>query len=225
MNSILRIISMSLVSAILLAGCRASNEASNPVREPTPEQTADNASVPMHTPASSAISSEEAGPQEGSSKAEGSQEESSTEEGSTEDRPKEVLVQAIDKEMPEVTADHFQEGVYIDFDSYKRSFFDDEIIMKLSNSLHAVVEQDEEQFQRYLKESSTGHGYFFGDSVHEDQFMFNDIDLLEKLEQPEQIRVGVWFARKSADGTVVNTGITYFFMMNKEGDWEIANID
>ncbi|MNJ03500.1 hypothetical protein D3C73_1638400 [compost metagenome] len=57
--------------------------------------------------------------------------------------------------------------------------------------------------------------------------MFYDLDILEKLtiDGRERINVGVRFAKKSMDNSIHNTGLTFFFTKNKEGQWGIANID
>ncbi|WP_157794062.1 hypothetical protein [Paenibacillus donghaensis] len=58
------------------------------------------------------------------------------------------------------------------------------------------MEQDKEKFNENLHEGSRGETLFF--SEEDVQFMFYDLDLLEKLtvNGREQIRVGVQYAKK-----------------------------
>lgn len=139
----------------------------------------------------------------------------------------ESLIEPGDKDaIKEITETDFKEGVTIDFDSYKGSFFDEKIISKLNNNLQSVVENNKEKFKENLnKESleSIREGFYY--TNENDQFMFYDLDLIEKRDQPEQIRVGVRFAKKSSDGNIENQGITYFFTKNEAGEWGIENID
>ncbi|ANA81047.1 hypothetical protein C7121_01045 [Paenibacillus glucanolyticus] len=121
----------------------------------------------------------------------------------------ESLIEPDEKEaIKDITAADFKKGVSIDFDKYKGSFFDDNIISKLRNNLESVVENNKETFEENLnKESleSIREGFYYTNEI--DQFMFYDLDLIEKVDQPEQIRVGVRFAKKSSDGSVENQGI------------------
>lgn len=139
----------------------------------------------------------------------------------------ESLIEPAEKEViKDITAADFKKGVSIDFDKYKGSFFDDNIISKLRNNLESVVENNKEKFKENLnKESleSIREGFYY--TNESDQFMFYDLDLIEKVDQPEQIRVGVRFAKKSSDGSIENQGITYFFTKNEAGEWGIGNID
>lgn len=139
----------------------------------------------------------------------------------------ESLIEPAEKEaIKDITAADFKKGVSIDFDKYKGSFFDENIISKLRNNLESVVENNKEKFKENLnKESleSIREGFYY--TKESDQFMFYDLDLIEKVDQPEQIRVGVRFAKKSSDGSIENQGITYFFTKNETGEWGIENID
>lgn len=128
--------------------------------------------------------------------------------------------------IKDITAADFKKGVYINFDKYKSSFFDEKIISKLSNNLESVVENNEKKFKQNLNKKSLEsirEGFYYKNTA--DQFMFYELDLLEKLDHPEQIRAGVRFARKSSDGSIENQGITYFFTKNEKGEWGIENID
>ncbi|QUL55720.1 hypothetical protein KDC22_03880 [Paenibacillus tritici] len=137
----------------------------------------------------------------------------------------EKLIDPATKEVKEIAEADFTKGVFINFDPYQKSFFDDDIISKFNGNIEAVVEQDGEKFKEHLHEGSRGETYFFSEEGV--QFMFYDLDLLEKLtvHGREQIRVGVQYAKKMADGTIQNQGITYFFTKNKAGEWGIENID
>ncbi len=143
----------------------------------------------------------------------------------------ERLIDPAHKEIKDITADDFKRGVFIDFDQYKQSFFDDEIISKFKGNIEAVVENNPEKFKENLNKDSaaTNKYHFYYTSVNEEgrEFMFYDLDILEKINinQREQIRVGVRFAQKDPDGRVDNTGITYFFTKNPDGEWGIENID
>ncbi|KOY12708.1 hypothetical protein [Paenibacillus xylanivorans] len=128
--------------------------------------------------------------------------------------------------IKDITAADFKKGVYINFDKYKSSFFDEKIISKLSNNLESVVENNEKNFKQNLNKKSLEsirEGFYYKNTA--DQFMFYELDLLEKLDHPGQIRAGVRFARKSSDGSIENQGITYFFTKNEKGVWGIENID
>ncbi|KGP81746.1 MULTISPECIES: hypothetical protein [unclassified Paenibacillus] len=128
--------------------------------------------------------------------------------------------------IKDITAADFKKGVYINFDKYKSSFFDEKIISKLSNNLESVVENNEKKFKQNLNKKSLEsirERFYYKNTA--DQFMFYELDLLEKLDHPEQIRAGVRFARKSSYGSIENQGITYFFTKNEEGEWGIENID
>ncbi|WP_127589967.1 hypothetical protein [Paenibacillus lautus] len=136
----------------------------------------------------------------------------------------ESLIEPAEKEA--ITAADFKKGVSIDFDKYKGSFFDDNIISKLRNNLESVVENNKEKFKENLNKEtleSIREGFYYTNVS--DQFMFYDLDLIEKVDQPEQIRVGVRFAKKSSNGSIENQGITYFFTKNEAGEWGIENID
>lgn len=139
----------------------------------------------------------------------------------------ESLIEPAEKEViKDITAADFKNGVSIDFDKYKGSFFDENIISKLRKNLESVVENNKEKFKENLnKESleSIREGFYY--TNESDQFMFYDLDLIEKVDQPEQIRVGVRFAKKSSDGSIEDQGITYFFTKNEAGEWGIENID
>lgn len=128
--------------------------------------------------------------------------------------------------IKDITAADFKKGVYINFDKYKSSFFDEKIISKLSNNLESVVENNEKKFKQNLNKKSLEsirERFYYRNTA--DQFMFYELDLLEKLDHPEQIRAGVRFARKSSDRSIENQGITYFFTKNEKGEWGIENID
>ncbi|MCT1398552.1 hypothetical protein M4D81_05970 [Paenibacillus sp. p3-SID867] len=139
----------------------------------------------------------------------------------------ESLIEPAEKEaIKDITAADFKKGVSIDFDKYKGSFFDENIISKLRNNLESVVENNKEKFEENLNKESLEtirEGFYY--TNESDQFMFYDLDLIEKVDQPEQIRVGVRFAKKSSDGSIENQGITYFFTKNEAGEWGIENID
>ncbi|MCM3172111.1 hypothetical protein [Paenibacillus sp. MER 99-2] len=143
----------------------------------------------------------------------------------------EQLIDPAHKQIKEITADDFKQGVYIDFDQYKQSFFDDEIISKFKGNIEAVVENNPEKFKENLNKDSAAtnkyHFYYTSESEEGQEFMFYDLDIIEKINinQREQIRVGVRFAQKNQDGRIDNTGITYFFTKNQDGEWGIENID
>lgn len=128
-------------------------------------------------------------------------------------------------EFKEIGPKDFKKGVFIDFERYKKDFFNDDIISKFKGNLEGIVENDIEKFKAHLYEGSQKESLFF----HEEnvQYMFNDLDLLEKIiiDGREQIRIGVQYAKNYSDGTVENKAITYFFTENKEGEWRIENID
>lgn len=186
-----RILSLSLIGAILLSACGKSSDTDTLSYSKEPGSTTTQASSTNTTLSN-----------------------------------KESLIDPAAKEISDITAADFEQGISIDFAPYKGSFFDDNIISILSNNLQSVVEQNKDKFKENLNTKSvesTGEGFYFNNEG--DQFMFYDLDVLEKLDQPDQIRVGVRFARKSSDGSITNTGITYFFTSNKEGEWGIGNID
>ncbi|MDQ0171477.1 hypothetical protein [Paenibacillus tundrae] len=143
----------------------------------------------------------------------------------------EQLIDPAHKEIKGITADEFKRGVFIDFDQYKQSFFDNEIISKFTGNIEAVVENNPEKFKENLNKDSAAtnkyHFYYTSESEEGREFMFYDLDILEKvnINQREQIRVGVRFAQKDPDGRVDNTGITYFFTKNQVGECGIENID
>ncbi|MCG7381934.1 hypothetical protein [Paenibacillus sp. ACRRY] len=137
----------------------------------------------------------------------------------------ERLIDPEGYEFKEIGAEDFKKGVFIDFERYKKNFFNDDIISKFKGNLEGIVENDIEKFKIHLYEGSQKESLFF----HEEnvQYMFNDLDLLEKIiiDGREQIRIGVQYAKNYSDGTVENKAITYFFTENKEGEWRIENID
>lgn len=143
----------------------------------------------------------------------------------------EQLIDPAHKEISDITVDDFKQGVFIDFDQYKQSFFDDEIISKFKGNIEAVVEKNPEKFNENLNKESAAtnkyHSYYINESEKGKEFMFYDLDILEKvnIDEREQIRVGVRFAQKSSDGRIDNTGITYFFTKNQDSEWGIENID
>ncbi|MNW25598.1 hypothetical protein D3C74_23430 [compost metagenome] len=148
-----------------------------------------------------------------------------TQQDSPKDPEPEQLIDSSTKEFKEITEDEFKPEVSIDFEPYKNSFFDDEIITKLNETLEAVIAQDKEKFQAHLQKEYARDTLFFDDEKA--QYMFYDLDILEKLtiDGRERINVGVRFAKKSMDNSIHNTGLTFFFTKNKEGQWGIANID
>ncbi|SDM30153.1 hypothetical protein SAMN05428961_11330 [Paenibacillus sp. OK060] len=189
------ILSLCLIGALLLSACGKSDETDNLSNSEEPSNTT------SQTPSTSAPQST--------------------------DTHTESLIDSADKEaIKDITAADFKKGVFIDFDKYKGSFFEENIISKVSNNLESVVENNNEKFKENLNKESLESikDSFYYRNV-DDQFMFYDLDLLEKLDQPEQIRVGVRFARKSSEGSIENQGITYFFTKNKDGEWGIENID
>lgn len=137
----------------------------------------------------------------------------------------ERLIDPEGLEFKEIGAEDFKKGVFIDFKRYKKDFFNDDIISKFKGNLEGIVENDKEKFKVHLYEGSRKEPLFFDEENA--QFMFNDLDLLEKItiDGREQIRIGVQYAKKHEDGSIENTAITYFFTKNKEGDWLIENID
>ncbi|MGF9696227.1 hypothetical protein [Paenibacillus sp. MABNR03] len=150
---------------------------------------------------------------------------SNTPASSTSPTESEMLINPEDLELKEISAANFEKGIFIDFDRYKKSFFNDDIISKFKSNIEAVVENDKEKFGKYLYEGSRKESIFF--SEEDVQYMFYDLDLLEKIkiDGREQIRVGIQYAKKYADERIENTAITYFFTKNKEGKWRIENID
>ncbi|MHB0862674.1 hypothetical protein ACYCS5_15865 [Paenibacillus sp. SEL3] len=147
-------------------------------------------------------------------------------EGDAPQKEKEVLYTAVDdKGNKEPNSPKFREGVFINFDNYKKSFFNDDIIGKLSSNLDAIVKDNKIQFEKYLSEEfkkDPNHlAYFFGNG---NKYMFDNLDTIEKDENSEVIRVGIVFRIKSKN-KVVNSGITYHFTKNSSGTWLIRNID
>ncbi|NUU74953.1 hypothetical protein [Paenibacillus xylanilyticus] len=144
---------------------------------------------------------------------------------STSPTESEILINPKGLELKEISAANFEKGIFIDFDRYKKSFFNDDIISKFKSNIEAVVENNKEKFGKYLYEGSRKESIFF--SEEDVQYMFYDLDLLEKIkiDGREQIRVGIQYAKKYADERIENTAITYFFTKNKEGKWRIENID
>ncbi|WP_343262409.1 hypothetical protein [Paenibacillus hubeiensis] len=137
----------------------------------------------------------------------------------------ETLIDAATRTINDVTEAGFEAGVLIDFDSFKKSFFNDDIITKLKSNLEAVVAQDQEKFAEHLHESYSRHSVFF--DKQNVQYMFYDLDTIKKvtMDGRVQIQVGVRFALQDSEGNVENSGLTYFFVKNKEDQWKIANID
>lgn len=137
----------------------------------------------------------------------------------------ETLIDPATLTIKDVTEADFKSGVFIDFDSFQKSFFNDDIISKLKRNLEAVVAQDQEKFAADLDENFSRHSVFF--DKQNVQYMFYDLDTLKKvdLDGRVQIQVGVRFAVKDSEGKVENTGLTFFFVKNKEDQWKIANID
>jgi hypothetical protein len=137
----------------------------------------------------------------------------------------ERLIDPEGLEFKEIGAEDFKKGVFIDFERYKKDFFNDDIISKFKGNLEGIVENDKAKFKVHLYEGSQKESLFFDEENA--QFMFNDLDLLEKItiDDREQIRIGVQYAKKHEDGSIENTAITYFFTKNKEGKWLIENID
>nr|WP_154893180.1 hypothetical protein [Paenibacillus xylanexedens] len=88
-----------------------------------------------------------------------------------------------------------------------------------------LIDPEGLEFKVHLYEGSQKESLFFDEENA--QFMFNDLDLLEKItiDGREQIRIGVQYAKKHEDGSVENKALTYFFTKNKEGNWLIENID
>lgn len=126
----------------------------------------------------------------------------------------------------EIGESDFEPGVFIDFDAREESFLNEEIISKMKTNLKAIADRDRERFKEILQDDPAQNrelSYFFG--AGDKQFMFYDLDLVEQQEDLGQIRIGVLFARKQADDSIVNQGITYFFMQNETNEWEIVNID
>ena len=148
-----------------------------------------------------------------------------TQQDTSNDPAPEQLIDPSTKEFKEITETEFKPEVSIDFEAYKKSFFDEEIITKLKETLEAVIAQDKEKFQAHLQSGYNLDSLFFDDK--DAQYMFYDLDILEKLtiDGRERIHVGVRYAKKSSDGFIYNTGNTVFFTKNKEGQWGIANID
>ncbi|MNW25933.1 hypothetical protein D3C74_26890 [compost metagenome] len=139
---------------------------------------------------------------------------------------KESLIDPASKEPNDITSANFKPGIFIEFENYKRSFFNDDFISKLNGAFQAVVDQNESNFKEYLNNEPVeliAHNLYF--SNKKELFMFYDLDLLERLNEPEQIRVGVRYAKKSIDGDVQNEAFTFFFTKNKQGEWGIENID
>ncbi|WP_336780057.1 hypothetical protein [Paenibacillus illinoisensis] len=128
-------------------------------------------------------------------------------------------------EFKEIGAEDFKKGVFIDFERYKKDFFNDDIISKFKGNLEGIVENDKKKFKVHLYEGSQKESLFFDEENA--QFMFNDLDLLEQISinGREQIQFGVRYAKKHEDGSVENTAITYFFTKNKESNWLIENIN
>ncbi|WP_339275993.1 hypothetical protein MKY59_03405 [Paenibacillus sp. FSL W8-0426] len=137
----------------------------------------------------------------------------------------ETLIDAATRTINDVTEADFEAGVLIDFDSFKKSFFNDDIITKLKSNLEAVVAQDQEKFAEHLHESYSRHSVFF--DKQNVQYMFYDLDTIKKvtMDGRVQIQVGVRFALQDSEGNVENSGLTYFFVKNKEDQWKIVNID
>ncbi|MCM3203159.1 hypothetical protein [Paenibacillus illinoisensis] len=100
-------------------------------------------------------------------------------------------------EFKEIGAEDFKKGVFIDFERYKKDFFNDDIISKFKGNLDGIVENDKKKFKVHLYEGSQKESLFFDEENA--QFMFNDLDLLEKItiDGREQIRIGVRYAKKT----------------------------
>lgn len=85
----------------------------------------------------------------------------------------------------------FKKGVFIDFERYKKDFFNDDIISKFKGNLEGIVENDKEKFKVHLYEGSRKEPLFFDEKNA--QFMFNDLDLLEKITLMAVIKFGLAF--------------------------------
>lgn len=136
-----------------------------------------------------------------------------------------VLLDNSTKESREITKNNFKPQVAVNLEQYKESFFNDEIINMLNSTLKAVVDQDKENFNKYIYQPNTLDSLFF--SEEKNKYMFYDVEFIQKLIIDDRVRINVLirYAEKSSDNTISNTNIMFTFTKNKEGQWGIANID
>lgn len=136
-----------------------------------------------------------------------------------------VLLDNSTKEFREITKTNFKPQVVVNLEQYKESFFNDEIINMLNSTLKAVVDQDKENFNKYIYQPNTLDSLFF--SEEKNKYMFYDVEFIQKLIIDDRVRINVLirYAEKSSDNVIRNTSIMFTFTKNKEGQWGIANID
>lgn len=72
-----------------------------------------------------------------------------------------------------------KKGVFIDFEWYKKDFFNEDIILKFKGNFEGIVENDKEKFKVYFYEGLQKELFFFDEENV--QFMFNDLEFLEKI--------------------------------------------
>jgi len=92
----------------------------------------------------------------------------------------ERLIDPEGLEFKEIEAEDFKKGVFIDFERYKKDFFNDDIITKFKGNLEGIVENNKEKFNVHLYEGSRKKALFFDEENV--QFMFYDLDLLDKIK-------------------------------------------
>lgn len=150
-----------------------------------------------------------------------------TQQNSPKDPEPEWLIDPT-REFEDITEADFKPEVAIDFEQYKEGFFNDEIIIKINETLKAIVAQDKEKFLKHLHEDYAKYAQNSSLFAEENaQYMFYDLGTLEKytIDNLERINVGVQLAKKSSDNSIDNTMIMFTFNKNKEDQWGIANID
>lgn len=136
-----------------------------------------------------------------------------------------VLLDNSTKEFREITKTNFKPQVAVNLEQYKESFFNDEIINMLNSTLKAVIDQDKENFNKYIHQPNTLDTLFF--SEEKNQYMFYEVEFIQKLIIDDRVRINVLirYAEKSSDNVIRNTSTMFTFTKNKEGQWGIANID
>lgn len=136
-----------------------------------------------------------------------------------------VLLDNSTKESKEITKTNFKPQVAVNLEQYKESFFNDEIINMLNSTLKAVIDQNKENFNKYIHEGNSLDSLFF--SQEKNKYMFYDVEYIQKLIIDDRVRINVLirYAEKSSDNVISNTNTMFTFTKNKEGQWGIANID
>ncbi|RUS45704.1 hypothetical protein [Cohnella sp. AR92] len=121
------------------------------------------------------------------------------------------------------TPKSFKPGIFVDFSKIDDESIPDEVIKKLKDNLEALLDKNVEEFKAGLLEGHDTEGNM-GYILDENQYRFTDIAEAKYFPDNNSIMISL-SVQRLREGQVDDGSITYYFNLDKAGEWKIVLID